>query len=463
MARFTNMVLLPLITLILVIMALTNILFIMPDATQTQVQQSQNDVRSLIEKKDGDRKVPIDLRTLSAKEVVEPSRAQSYDVPNDLQNSINVKNQFVKDDIEDDPTNIKTFNKWDQINAQEGQQSTKTFSVDVQKIDQPTDSDLEMHSKKETKEELGIISPATQIKQAENSNQQNIQPELPKQNPLGREELLEGGWRLTPSQLHAVSSLPNAEVVSWQSPHAIILRQVLTQEECKYLMDLAGPALTRSKVVAQADKQTSQARTSFGAFLNGQYRDQKVEEIEHRIHDLLKIPYEFGESLYVLRYQNEQKYDPHMDYCARAGQVAREECQKFLKRAGGPECGEEKGGATCGDRLVTAIVYLSKATKGGETIFPKANGQTYSDPIQACHNDNSLKVAPNAGDIIMFWNYVPKVSDEEALRYPRTGSYEVGDTDTEAVPDPSAVHGACPVEEGEKWVVTRWIRSATFK
>eukprot|EP01025_Chloroclados_australasicus_P062434 TRINITY_DN8203_c0_g2_i1.p1 TRINITY_DN8203_c0_g2~~TRINITY_DN8203_c0_g2_i1.p1 ORF type:complete len:534 (-),score=53.55 TRINITY_DN8203_c0_g2_i1:1103-2479(-) len=457
------MVILPFITLVLVIMALTNIFFMMPDTNQRPSQQTKTGVR---QSDNGD--TLIDLRSLSAKEMLEPSQAQSYDLPSDLAQK-QAKNIFETDDIEDDPSQVKQFNKWDipakNIGAPQVKSNVDQILDSYTTTKPPQDNDLEMNSKQdEEQDQFGhvIKTPATTKAAPKQPVEKTPTKIVPPQLPISYSELIHGGWRLTPSALRAVSSLPNAEVVSWQSPHAVILREVLTHEECEHLKRQAEPALTRSKVVAQPDKQTSQARTSYGAFLNGQYRDEKVKEIEQRLHKLLQIPYEFGESLYVLRYQNEQKYDPHMDYCARAGQVARDECQKFLSRAGGPICGEEHGGPTCGDRLLTAIIYLHKADKGGETVFPKAKGLSYNDPAKSCADDNVLKVAPNAGDVILFWNYIPKVSDEEALEYTRSGSYQDGDTDTEASPDPAAVHGACPVIEGEKWVVTRWIRSANF-
>ena len=50
-----------------------------------------------------------------------------------------------------------------------------------------------------------------------------------------------------------------------------------------------------------------------------------------------------------------------------------------------------------------------------------------------------LKVAPNAGDALLFYNFHPNMS-----------------------PDKRALHGGCPVKEGEKHIVTRWIRMTTF-
>ena len=34
--------------------------------------------------------------------------------------------------------------------------------------------------------------------------------------------------------------------------------------------------------------------------------------------------------------------------------------------------------------------------------------------------------------------------------------------DTEAEPDAAAIHGGCPVIQGDKWIATRWMRSANF-
>ena len=122
-----------------------------------------------------------------------------------------------------------------------------------------------------------------------------------------------------------------------------------------------------------------------------------MREIQSRIHSLIGIPEAFGESLYVLSYRRGQKYEAHTDHCAavstvrvREGKVGHAElhnctatcweswcptlarglrvqasgdasspsCRAFLERAGGPQCGAGGGGATCGDRLATVILYL---------------------------------------------------------------------------------------------------------
>lgn len=42
------------------------------------------------------------------------------------------------------------------------------------------------------------------------------------------------------------------------------------------------------------------------------------------------------------------------------------------------------------------------------------------------------------------------------------GSYADGSADPGATPVYGALHSGCPVIEGEKWIVTRWIRSSRF-
>lgn len=56
-----------------------------------------------------------------------------------------------------------------------------------------------------------------------------------------------------------------------------------------------------------------------------------------------------------------------------------------------------------------------------------------------------LKVSPQPGDAVVFWDYVPGEGG---------GALAVG--------DPASMHGGCPVLSGEKFIATRWIRAAEF-
>lgn len=127
-------------------------------------------------------------------------------------------------------------------------------------------------------------------------------------------------------------------------------------------------------------------------------------------------------------------------------------------------------------------------TKGGATVFPKAKGTQQegatgeggssstsattkagaaesrrvlrhgdsklsaggADPAPAyCQRGaEGLRVAPPPGSAVLFWDYVPGGE-----------GWQPGEL---AVPDAASLHGGCPVEEGEKYIATKWIRSAEF-
>lgn len=107
------------------------------------------------------------------------------------------------------------------------------------------------------------------------------------------------------------------------------------------------------------------------------------------------------EDIQVVRYGSMGKYDPHYD---------------------GDECGEDTG-TTCAhnQRTATILMYLNDDFTGGETRFPHLG---------------ELKIKPEKGKAVFFW-----VSD------PATG-YVFEKT----------LHGGDPVQQGEKWIATQWIR-----
>ena len=74
-------------------------------------------------------------------------------------------------------------------------------------------------------------------------------------------------------------------------------------------------------------------------------------------------------------------------------------------------------------RIRTVIVYLNGGYIGGRTHFPAAD----------------LTVTGRGGDAIMFDNLLP-----------------------DGRPDPRSRHAGLPVEEGVKWIATRWIRASRY-
>ncbi|XP_008808711.2 probable prolyl 4-hydroxylase 6 isoform X2 [Phoenix dactylifera] len=206
--------------------------------------------------------------------------------------------------------------------------------------------------------------------------------------------------------------------LSWR-PRAFLYRGFLSYEECDHLIKLAEGQLEKSTVADNDSGKSlmSGVRTSSGTFLEKQ-QDEIVTRIERRVAAWTFLPEENAESVQVLRYEKGQKYDPHFDYFN----------DKFNIERGG-------------HRFATVLMYLSNVKKGGETVFPFAEGgvsqykdETWSDCARA-----GYAVKPNKGDALLFFSL-----------------------HVNATTDPRSLHGSCPVIEGEKWSATKWIHVRNF-
>lgn len=189
-----------------------------------------------------------------------------------------------------------------------------------------------------------------------------------------------------------------------EAPRVVVFGDLLDADECAGLVAAAEPRLKRSET---ADRRTGRAqvdsaRTSRGMFFR-RGESELVARIEQRIARLLNWPVERGEGLQILHYQPGDEYEPHYDYFdpADPGTAA-------LLRNGG-------------QRLASLIMYLNTPEHGGATIFPAIG----------------LDVMPQRGNAVFF-------------------SY--------ARPDPSTrtLHGGAPVNAGEKWIATKWLRERVF-
>jgi prolyl 4-hydroxylase len=193
-------------------------------------------------------------------------------------------------------------------------------------------------------------------------------------------------------------------VMSMRDPRVVVFAGLLSDDECDEIVALARERLARSHTVdtTTGDSEINAARTSEGMFFaRGEH--PVCARLEARIAALVNWPLENGEGLQVLRYQPGAEYKPHYDYFdpAQSGTPV------ILKRGG--------------QRLATLIAYLNTPSRGGATIFP----------------DVKLEVAPVRGHAVFF-------------------SYDR--------PDPAtrSLHGGAPVLEGEKWIVTKWLREGRF-
>ncbi|GAB2581553.1 2OG-Fe(II) oxygenase [Dyella jejuensis] len=190
--------------------------------------------------------------------------------------------------------------------------------------------------------------------------------------------------------------------VSMESPVLRVLNGFLSDQECQALIDQAMPRLQRAKTVDSSGKQQVDARrTSEGMFF-GIGESPLIRNIERRIATLLSIPVDHGEGLQVLHYLPGQQYEPHYDW--------------FDPEQPGFAAITAKGG----QRIASLVMYLNTPEAGGGTAFPEVG----------------LTVTALRGSAVYF-------------------AYDTGDT--------ASLHAGLPVQKGEKWIATKWLREQPFQ
>jgi prolyl 4-hydroxylase len=189
------------------------------------------------------------------------------------------------------------------------------------------------------------------------------------------------------------------------NPRVVVFGNLLSDEECDQLIELARPKLARSLTVQAktGGEEINADRTSNGMFFQ-RGENELVARIEERIARLVNWPVENGEGVQVLHYTPGTEYKPHFDY--------------FDPNEPGTPTILKRGG----QRVGTVVMYLAEPAKGGGTIFP----------------DVHLEVAPKRGNAVFF-------------------SYD------RAHPSTKTLHGGAPVLAGEKWIATKWLRERRFE
>jgi prolyl 4-hydroxylase len=191
-----------------------------------------------------------------------------------------------------------------------------------------------------------------------------------------------------------------------QSPVVVTLEGVLSVTECEQLIELARPRLRRSTVVdaATGSNIAVDHRSSDGMFFRLR-ETPYIAQLDERLAAIMSGPTENGEGLQVLRYRPGGEYPPHFDFLNPAVPASAQSI------------------ARSGQRVSTLIVYLNDVIEGGETVFPEAG----------------LSVVPHRGNGLYF-------------------EY----TNSRMQLDLRSAHGGAPVIQGEKWIVTKWMRSRRF-
>jgi len=189
-----------------------------------------------------------------------------------------------------------------------------------------------------------------------------------------------------------------------EQPHIVVFGNLLSDDECAAIIAAAQGRMERSRTVGRdgAGEEVHADRTSEGMFFQRGETDV-VQRVEARIARLLRWPLENGEGMQVLHYRPGAEYKPHYDY--------------FTPQAPGTAKILARGG----QRVGTLILYLNETEGGGATTFPEAH----------------LHVMPCRGNGVFFSYGRPD---------PATGT----------------LHGGAPVQAGEKWIATKWLREGEF-
>jgi prolyl 4-hydroxylase len=203
---------------------------------------------------------------------------------------------------------------------------------------------------------------------------------------------------------------PPARTLSTQ-PRVSIIDHLLSADECRLLMAASRPQLhpsqTADPVTGVPD--TLPVRTSSEASFDPLMESTAMRLVLLRMAAAAGIDLPHGEQLTVLRYAPGQQYRPHRDYLPTSTLA--------LDR---PQAG---------NRVRTICVYLNPVEAGGETEFPIAG----------------LKIAPQPGRAVIFDSMIFDQANPE-------GRF-----------DPDSLHAGLPVEAGEKWLATLWIRQRRYR
>lgn len=187
-----------------------------------------------------------------------------------------------------------------------------------------------------------------------------------------------------------------------ERPIQLYIREnFLNPDECRQLCERIDSGVYPSPLYEK--EKYEGVRTSQSCNLN--VYDPMVADVETRIAEMLGIDRAWGEPLQGQRYEPGQCFKEHADFF-------------YVDQPYWAEY-EPHGG----QRTWTAMIYLNKPERGGATRFK------YLD----------LSIEPRLGRILI-WNNMA----------------------ADGSPNPWTTHEGCPVEDGIKYIVTKWYRERTF-
>jgi len=179
--------------------------------------------------------------------------------------------------------------------------------------------------------------------------------------------------------------------------------ELMTVEECEYVVGLSTRILVRAEVLDRTTGQPlqSQVRTNSVAVFWPVHQDLVVHALNLRLAAATGLPWENGELLNVLMYNPGEEYRVHYDFFPV----------------------ETAKADPSGQRIRTLLVSLDTDFDGGETHFVTAG----------------MKMKGAVGDGLLFHN-----------------------CDAAGAPDKSSLHAGLPVTRGRKWLISKWFREKRF-
>lgn len=189
-------------------------------------------------------------------------------------------------------------------------------------------------------------------------------------------------------------------------PCVAVLANVLAPDECAAVIGMGAPRLRPSTVVdAHSGANTVAAQRSSDGMFFGLCENDLITRIDRRVSALMGLPVEHGEGSQLLRYRQGCGSSAHHDFLVPQNEANRASI------------------ARSGQRVSTLVIYLNDVRAGGATAFPALG----------------LAVAPRRGNAVYF-------------EYANAAGQL----------DHATLHAGAPVELGEKWVLTKWMRERPF-
>lgn len=191
---------------------------------------------------------------------------------------------------------------------------------------------------------------------------------------------------------------PAAYRVEVDKADLFAIADFLSPDECSRMMALIDAVAKPSELFDEV--YIEKYRTSYSGDVDS--RESFVRMIERRLSDLIGIDIAWGEAVQGQRYEPGQEFREHYDWFDTNTKYWQDEVRRG------------------GQRSWTAMVFLNEVEKGGETEFPCLG----------------VRFPPQAGALLV-WN---NVTPDGNVNY-------------------DTLHAALPVEQGVKYVITKWFRT----